>query len=145
MATTFKTAALAFAAMAGLGVAAPVVAYYANNQHEGPATFVHPDKAPTPETLLRAATTIDPVIPDKPVVVQKRALRTPVAPPPVATTTPEPPRCYWHMNEALATGRVWVCDVGRTSNERPQGTFKIDKKIERLAPRDAPSPTGFTK
>lgn len=139
MSMSIKTAALAFGVMAGLGTAAPLVAYYANQPGVQP-TMARSIKSPArPAKALVAATVAEETTMDELVI----------ASPPAAAALPAPAMapvertCRWHANETLATGRVWVCDVPRTSNERPRGTFEIEHETEQLAPRDAPSPSGF--
>lgn len=137
MSMSIKTAALAFGVMAGLGTAAPLVAYYANQPNAQP-TMVRSIKSPArPVEALVAATVADETTMNELVIVSPHA-------PAVLPAQPEAPRkCQWHANETLATGRVWVCDVPRTSNERPRGTFEIAPKTKQLAPRDTPSPSGL--
>jgi hypothetical protein len=141
LSTSIKSAALAFTAMAAIGTATPLAVYLVNEHQTGTPTVVQQTQAPTPGAMLRAAETIE-----EPMVAEELEVTAAV---PRAVVQPRHAekklerKCTWHESEAIISGRVRICDVDRTSNEHPEGTFKVEKKTQKLAPRDTPSPSGF--
>lgn len=150
--TSLKTQLIAFAVMAGSGLAMPAAAWVANQPSPrparvrvsgatealavvGPAARVELHAPPPPSrhaVVTEVATAAAP-----PVMAPVRAPRMPVRP------SPSPMRCFAHASQTLASGLVRVCDVDRTPNGRAASPFDPIGRPRELAPRTLPSPSGL--
>lgn len=126
--------------MIGAGVAMPVAAWYAHAPiHPMTARNALPSagsmmvRGPQPEPEA------DVVFIDQAVIAAPRFHAPAVR---QSESKPEM-RCVWHQSETLANGAVRVCDIARTAKHRDGSLMSPRPGHTTLAPRDAPSPSGF--
>lgn len=135
-----KMQMMAVAAMAGIGVAAPVVAWTVRPSSHA---WMHARGA-----LVQPIAFESPAAPEPTAAVGVITLAEVTLTVPRAAAARDAPdkdmRCFWHESQAVATGRVWVCDNrDRTHNGASARLLEPTKRPSRMAPHDMPSPTGL--
>jgi hypothetical protein len=136
-ATTGKLIALSL--MVGAGVAAPAAAWYLNQPDK-----LIPMKDALPAHVTLDITVVQPeakpglVFDELVIVAPKRRAHQPTR------MDAEPERyCSWHASETLATSRVRICDIQRSPKHQSGTVMTPHVRSVKLAPRDAPSPSGL--
>jgi len=135
-----KAKALVVGLMVAGGVAAPIATFYGTQPSERPLpakTDLVPEvaiptiaaPAPAPAVVM-SELSVEPT----PKPLPKATLVAKASPAVAPAPDPEPEkRCTKRQLQGVGSGAVLICDVQRTSIEKPK----------RLAPRDLPSPSGL--
>ena len=132
-----KANMVALGLMVGLGVAAPLVAWYAHEPDESRAV----GRASCGVAALVMASPLETEPPEL-VTIQIEKVVLYATPQPLRR--PAEVRCSWHASVALADAPpVRVCDIERSDNGQRGGLLTPRVLPTRLAPRDLPSPSGF--